>query len=162
MSDGRELQRELTRAALIVLDGRAFALAGSGAIREHGIVDRATQDVDLFTNNVDPELFEAAIDDLTTELRRMGLDVDEVRRSPQFAQLRITTIDGRSVDMDLAVDWREREPVTLSIGAVLSLEDAVGSKVNALYARGGARLSRRRRDPGIWSFRRCATRDRRG
>ena len=139
MSDERELQRELTRAALTALDGRAFALAGSGAIREHGIVDRATQDVDLFTNDLDPAAFDAAVDALAGDLTRSGFDVDQVRRSQQFAQLRITTGDGRSVDMDLAVDWREREPVTLAVGPVLSLSDAVGSKLNALYTRAEAR-----------------------
>lgn len=139
MSDERELQRELTRAALIALDGRAFALAGSGAIREHGIVDRATRDVDLFTNDLDPAAFDAAVDALAGDLARSGFDVDQVRRSQQFAQLRITTGDGRSVDMDLAVDWREREPVTLAVGPVLSLSDAVGSKLNALYTRAEAR-----------------------
>lgn len=62
-----------------------------------------------------------------------------MRRSPQFAQLRITTTEGRSIDMDLAVDWREHEPVTLPLGPVLSVEDAVGSKVSALYTRNEAR-----------------------
>lgn len=47
--------------------------------------------------------------------------------------------EGRSVDMDLAVDWREKQPVALSIGPVLSLEDAVGSKLSALYTRNEAR-----------------------
>lgn len=41
--------------------------------------------------------------------------------------------------MDLAVDWRQNEPVTLSVGPVLSVEDAVGSKVSALYTRNEAR-----------------------
>lgn len=41
--------------------------------------------------------------------------------------------------MDLAVDWRESEPVTLSIGPVLSLQDAVANKVSALYSRAEAR-----------------------
>lgn len=31
--------RELLAAALTALDGRSFALAGSGVIREHGIVE---------------------------------------------------------------------------------------------------------------------------
>lgn len=139
MSDEQELQREITRAALTALDGRGFALAGSGAIREHGIVDRPTRDVDLFTNDLDPAAFESAVDQLTSELRRAGHSVDEVRRAPQFARLQITTESGQAVDMDLAVDWRELEPVTLSVGPVLSLEDAVGSKVNALYSRAAER-----------------------
>lgn len=139
MNDDEELQRELTSTALTALAGRAFALAGSGAIREHGMIDRLTHDVDLFTNDLDPAAFQSAVDKLTAELRRAGHDVDEVRRTPQFAQLRVTTAEGRSVDMDLAVDWREREPVTLPVGPVLSIQDAVGSKVSALYSRAEAR-----------------------
>ena len=139
MNDEKKLQRKLTRVALEALSGRAFALAGSGAIREHGIVDRATQDIDLFPNNMDTAAFESAINELIHQLRSTGHTVDEVRRTPQFAQLRITTAEGHSVDMDLAMDWREHEPVTLSVGPVLSLEDSVGSKVNALYTRAEAR-----------------------
>lgn len=139
MNVDEELQRELTRIALTILEGRAFALAGSGAIREHGMVDRLTHDVDLFTNDIDPVLFDSAVDELTSGLRRAGLSIEEVRRAPQFARLRVTTAAGHTVDMDLAVDWREREPVTLDVGPVLSIEDAVGSKVGALYSRTEAR-----------------------
>ena len=139
MSADEESQWEITRAALRALDGTAFALAGSGAIREHGIIDRQTQDVDLFTSDTDAAPFEAAINELVDGPRRGGHDVDEVRRAEQFAQLRVTTAGGHSVAMDLAVDWREVDPVRLSIGPVLSLEDAVGNKVSALYSRGEAR-----------------------
>jgi predicted nucleotidyltransferase component of viral defense system len=37
------------------------------------------------------------------------------------------------------VDWRHDDPVTLEIGPVLSLSDAVGNKVSALYSRGEPR-----------------------
>ncbi|KQQ20731.1 hypothetical protein ASF48_09025 [Rathayibacter sp. Leaf299] len=50
-SRNEDLQREITRVALDALEGTAFALAGSGAIREHGVIDRLTEDVDLFTSN---------------------------------------------------------------------------------------------------------------
>jgi carbamoylphosphate synthase large subunit len=59
--------------------------------------------------------------------------------APRFAQLRVLTAEGGSVDVDLAVDWREHDPVVLAIGPVLSAEDAVGSKVSALYTRTEAR-----------------------
>lgn len=39
-------QRTVARVALDSVDG--FALAGSGAIREHGVIDPPTEDVDLF------------------------------------------------------------------------------------------------------------------
>ncbi|GAA2242911.1 nucleotidyl transferase AbiEii/AbiGii toxin family protein [Herbiconiux moechotypicola] len=139
MSTERELQRELTRTALTILGDRSFALAGSGAIREHGIADRATRAVDLFTSDVDPAAFDSGVDALVLHLERAGFVVDVVRRSSRFAQLRVTVGGGRSVDMDLAVDWRETEPDHLAIGPVLSLRDAVGSKVDALFTRAEAR-----------------------
>lgn len=135
MSSDEELQRDVTRAALRALDGTPFALAGSGAIREHGISDRPTQDIDLFTSDVDEVRFDAAVGSVVDELRASGQVVDEVRRAPQFARLHITTAEGRFVEMDMGVDYREGDPVTLSIGPVLSLDDAVANKVSALYGR---------------------------
>ena len=139
MSDEEELQRDITRAALRALDGTRFALAGSGAIREHGIIDRPTEDIDLFTSDVDAPRFDAAVGRLVNELRTAGYDVDELRRVDQFARLHVTTSTGQAVDIDMGVDWREGEPVTLSVGPVLSLDDAVGNKVSALYSRAEAR-----------------------
>jgi hypothetical protein len=135
VSTDEELQRDVTRAALRALEGTPFALAGSGAIREHGIIDRPTQDVDLFTSDVDPSRFGAAVDSVIKELRSTGHTVDERRRVEQFAQLHVTTDEGRFVEVDMGVDSRESEPVVLSIGPVLSLDDAVGNKVSALYSR---------------------------
>ena len=140
MSAEEDLQREITRAALRALHGTGFALAGSGAIREHGLVERPTRDVDLFTSDPDVAAFDSAVKNLVDVLGEgAGLEVDVVRRAERFARLRVTAADGQSVDMDLAVDWRESEPVTLSIGPVLSLQDAVGNKVSALYSRAEAR-----------------------
>lgn len=139
MNADEELQRDVTRAALIALDGTAFALAGSGAIREHGITDRPTQDIDLFTSDVDAERFDAAVGSVIDELRESGHTVDDLRRVAQFARLDVTTTDGRFVQIDMGVDYREEEAVMLSVGPVLSLDDAVASKVGALYSRAEAR-----------------------
>ena len=57
MSEKRDAQREVTRIALSGIAGFGFALAGSGAIREHGVIDRPTEDVDLFTTTRDPVEF---------------------------------------------------------------------------------------------------------
>lgn len=59
---GREIaiQREVARVALAATEG--FALAGSGAIREHGIIDRPTEDVDLFTTSLNVTAFGVAVD----------------------------------------------------------------------------------------------------
>ncbi|WP_230673252.1 nucleotidyl transferase AbiEii/AbiGii toxin family protein [Rathayibacter sp. Leaf248] len=37
------------------------------------------------------------------------------------------------------MDWRDTEPVRLQVGPVLSLDDAIGNKVSALYSRAEAR-----------------------
>lgn len=50
MSNRREDQRRVARLALEAAgEDAGFALAGAGAIREHGLSDRPTEDVDLFT-----------------------------------------------------------------------------------------------------------------
>jgi len=116
--------------ALRSLDGTRFALAGSGAIREHGLVDRPTEDVDLFTSDADLPRFSSAVDAVVLGLRAAGHDVIEVRRVDQFARLEVTTADGHQVDVDMGVDWREAEPAVL---------DAVGNKLSALYSRAYAR-----------------------
>lgn len=139
MNSERDGQREIARISLDILRGTHFALAGSGAIREHGIVDRDTQDVDLFTDELDADTFDAQVDLLVAGLPEIGMRVEEVRRSRRFAQLRVTTRQGQEIDVDLAVDWREREPVVLPVGRVLDLDDAVASKVGALFSRAEAR-----------------------
>lgn len=100
MIDETSVQRELTKVALEALAGHAFALAGSGALREHGVVSRLTHDADLFTNDLDAAAFDAAVEQLLEHLTELGYVPDQVRRSPHFAQLRIATPDGRTVDVD--------------------------------------------------------------
>lgn len=131
------VQREVVRIALAGVAG--FALAGSGAIREHGMIERPTEDVDLFTTNQDVTAFSAAVDQVTDQLRGSGYQVDQSRRAAQFARLHVATKDGLQLDVDLGVDWRQDDPVFLSVGPVLSVADAVGNKVSALYSRGEAR-----------------------
>lgn len=131
------VQREVARIALAGVQG--FALAGSGAIREHGVIDRPTEDVDLFTTSQDVTEFSAAVDAMTEQLRGRGFAVEQSRRAPQYARLHVVAGDGRQLDVDLGVDWRQDDPVRLDVGPVLSLADAVGNKVGALYSRGEAR-----------------------
>lgn len=131
------VQREVTRITLASVQG--FALAGSGAIREHGVTDRPTEDVDLFTASQDIAEFSAAVEAMTAQLQASGFIVDQTRRAPQYARLHVATGDGLQLDVDLGVDWRQHDPVRLGVGPVLSLTDAVGSKVGALYSRAEAR-----------------------
>lgn len=134
-----EVQREVTRIALAGIEHFGFVLAGSGAIREHGVIDRPTEDVDLFTFHQDVEEFAGAVERVITDLRQCGYEVEATRRFEQFARLEVRDEGGLQLDVDLGVDWRQYDPVRLGVGPVLSLADAVGNKVAALYSRGEPR-----------------------
>lgn|GEM_PF-259672 len=139
MSDDRDLQFEVAQTILRGADQHGFVLAGSGAIREHGIVDRLTRDVDLFTNRYDAAEFDRAVTEARSVLADAGYVVEERRRAEYFAHLNVTAPDGRQVDVDFAYDWRGAEPARLQVGPVLSADDAVASKTNAVYTRLEAR-----------------------
>ncbi|PPG03370.1 hypothetical protein C5E06_13350 [Pseudoclavibacter sp. RFBI5] len=64
---------------------------------------------------------------------------ERVTDLPGFLRLRVTEADGDVVDVDLGCDYRVLAPVTLEVGPVLALEDAVGNKVAALFSRGEPR-----------------------
>ncbi|SPT53652.1 Nucleotidyl transferase of uncharacterised function (DUF1814) [Actinomyces bovis] len=135
MSGGFEAQREVTRIALAGIAEAGFVLAGSGAIRAHGVINRPTEDVDLFTMLQDHDVFAQAVARVVSDLREGGYEVEEICRTAQFARLQVRAADGLRLDVDMGVDWRENDPVRLDIGPVLSVEDAVGNKVAALYSR---------------------------
>ncbi|MGA1813710.1 nucleotidyl transferase AbiEii/AbiGii toxin family protein [Frondihabitans sp. 4ASC-45] len=135
MNDDRDLQRAVTQVALSGLDEYRFALAGSGAIREHGIVDRLTRDVDLFTNVWDAAAFRDAVNHVTTTLTDAGYTVDRARETDMFATLHVADRSGAIVDVDLSYDWRAQDPAQLQVGPVLAVDDAVAAKAGAIYSR---------------------------
>jgi hypothetical protein len=135
-----EHQRRVTALLLQSIGPAGFALAGSGAIREHGITNRPTQDVDLFaTSTTSPDSFQQALERAEQTLRDAGLSFTRTRSAPLFARLVVSGSADDIVVVDLAVDWRLEPPVRLEVGPVLALSDAVGSKVAAVFSRAEAR-----------------------
>lgn len=133
-------QARVAELALRAAAERRFALAGGNALIAHGLLTRPTQDVDLFT----PETGGAAavLEAVRDALENDGYSVD-VTRGPaenagDFAQLQVSR-DDKTSQVDLGRDWRAHEAVTLDIGPVLHLDDAVASKVTALLGRALAR-----------------------
>ncbi|WP_433008518.1 nucleotidyl transferase AbiEii/AbiGii toxin family protein [Kribbella sp. CA-294648] len=129
------LQTRLATVGLRAVAGDGFVLAGGYALRAHGFGERDSDDIDLFTNVLDPELFAQAVEQLAAAYRADGLDVVVARQAPLFARLVVTAEDGTNAKADLGVDHRGHPPVELAVGPVLSEPDAVGSKVGALYSR---------------------------
>ncbi len=135
-----ELQDRLARLALGVLDEHGFALAGGYALQAHGLVERMSEDVDLFTDRWDSTEFARAVDAVVDAYRRAGLDVTVVRQAETFARLQAVDPDSaRAGSVDLAADRRGSDPAHLSIGPVLAESDAVATKVATVFSRGEAR-----------------------
>ena len=133
-----DFQRDVARIALAATHQYGFALAGSGAIREHQLTDRPTEDVDLFTVISHRNSFSAAVTAVREALTAAGYDVQILRDLDGFAQLQ-TSNQTQVLEIDLGIDYRAEPPTQLQVGPVLAESDAVGNKIAALFSRGEAR-----------------------
>ncbi|MDP9798931.1 hypothetical protein J2S43_007443 [Catenuloplanes nepalensis] len=148
MTDDRfSLRVELARRALEVADSHGFALGGGQALVAHGLVQRPTEDVDLFTDR------EGGVRDALPVVRDAlsagGFDVthvvDEVDLSntfygmdDAFEEFAVRSGDAE-VQVSLACMPRQRPPVQMEIGPVVHLDDLLGSKFCALAGRNETR-----------------------
>jgi hypothetical protein len=138
-----KFHREVAAIALGAAARYGFALGGGNALIAHGLVDRPTEDVDLFTNEDDGVA--AGADAVERALRAAGFDAE--RRDlagladvfegmgDGLAEWIVIAPDGRQTMLQLAYFDRGRRPVTMDVGPVLDLDDVVGSKVCALAGR---------------------------
>lgn len=136
-----ELQVEVARIALGVAQAHGFALGGGHALNLYGIVHRATEDVDLFTD-VDGGV-RAAGALVAQALRAAGLDVttygDDLGEvfggfDDELVEFQIARGDA-VMRLTLARFDRNRGTVVMDIGPVLHVEDVLGGKVAALATR---------------------------
>jgi hypothetical protein len=131
------LHEQIARIAFALPEAGQVALAGGGAMLAHDLVDRPTQDVDLFTP--DPAEVTRLTDALAVALRTEGAQVRVSRRGPGFTRLAVTVTDGRTVVVEVAHDARIREAVQLSFGRVLHPDEVAADKTLALFGRAAAR-----------------------
>jgi len=125
--------RELARTGLAATQDYGFALAGGYALVMHGLVDRITEDVDLFTNHLDPDGFTHAVNAIDAAYQQAGYAVTVVRRAELYARLHVGQDD--TVQIELAYDWRSQIPARFDIGPVLNRDDVVTGKILALWGR---------------------------
>jgi hypothetical protein len=136
--------REVAAIALGAAARYGFALGGGNALIAHGLIDRPTEDVDLFTNEdggvaagaaaVERALRAAGYDAARRDLAAGLADIFE-GMGDGLAEWIVTAPDGRQTMLQLAYFHRDRLPVTMDLGPVLDLDDVVGSKVCALAGR---------------------------
>ncbi|HTS97882.1 MAG TPA: nucleotidyl transferase AbiEii/AbiGii toxin family protein [Streptosporangiaceae bacterium] len=138
------LQRDVATIALRAASGHGFALAGGNALIAHGLVDRPTEDVDLFSNEEGGVA--AAADAVEAALRAAGFDAERQDKTSGLsdifdemgeglAEWLITAPGGKQTMLQMAYFDRLRGPVTMDVGPVLDLEDLAGWKIVALVSR---------------------------
>lgn len=78
----------LAAALLGELGDAGFVLAGAGAIREHGLTDRPTHDIDLFAHStLTATQFADALTRAQDLLTGLGLEVELVRSYPDSTMM---------------------------------------------------------------------------
>lgn len=138
------LHHEVAAVALRAAAQHGFALGGGNALIAHGITNRPTQDVDVFSDEQGG--VEAAADAVQAALRDAGFETERWDNTggltdifdgmgEGLAEWIVTAAGGEQMMLQLAYFDRARKPVTMDVGPVLDLEDVVGGKVCALASR---------------------------
>lgn len=131
--------RDVARIALTVADKHRFVLGGGVAWRVNGLVQRPTQDIDLFTDTAGA--VGAAADEVSAALTTAGYRVHREDGDELFAGMtedlrEFSVADDRTVlRLTLCRLDRHRTPVVMDLGPVMHLDDLVATKVAALVNR---------------------------
>src|SRR5712672_4079772 len=139
-----ELHRGVAAIALRAAAPHGFALGGGNALIAYGIIERPTQDVDVFRDEEGG--VEAAADAVEAALRAEGFGTERRDKAgglgdifygldEGMAEWIITAPGGEQMMLQMAYFDRARRPVIMEFGPVLDLEDVVGGKVCALASR---------------------------
>jgi Nucleotidyl transferase AbiEii toxin, Type IV TA system len=142
-----ELHRHVAAVALQAASRHGFALGGGNALIVHGVIDRVTQDVDLFTD--DEHGVEAAAVAVEAALRAAGFQADREDLAgladvfegmgEGLAEWTVTGPGGQQMMLQMAHFDRASQPVVMEFGPVLALDDVIGGKVCALASRAAPR-----------------------
>ena len=138
------LHAQVAKIALEAAAEHGFALGGGNALIMHGVISRATEDVDLFTDR--EHGVEAATSGVEAALRHAGFEPDRADKTAGLTDLweemgeglaewAITAPDGQKMALQMAYFDRAREPVVMEFGPVLDLEDVAGGKTAAIASR---------------------------
>ncbi len=134
-----DLYRDVARIALTVATKHGFVLGGGVAWLVNGLVQRPTEDVDLFTDTAGGVT--AAAGEVTAALTAAGYRVVREEGDDLFAgmsadiqEFLVATAD-RALRLTLCRLDRHRAPVVMDLGPVMHLDDLVATKVAALVNR---------------------------
>lgn len=138
----------VVRVALAAAQPWDFALGGGLALLAHGVVERPTLDVDLFT--ADDRGVRDAASAVAEALLEAGYEATEVEIESDLAglvegfdsamvELEVVTPEGLTIPVSLGVQPRSQPAVTLAVGPVIHLADLAAGKVAAMANRAEVR-----------------------
>jgi predicted nucleotidyltransferase component of viral defense system len=131
--------RDVARIALTVARTHGFVLGGGVAWVVNGLVQRPTEDIDLFTDTDGGVA--AAAGKVSDALTAAGYAVEREAADELFDGMaadiqEFTVADGaRALRLTLCRLDRHRAPVVMDVGPVMHLDDLVATKVAALVNR---------------------------
>jgi predicted nucleotidyltransferase component of viral defense system len=134
-----DFYRDVARVALRVARTHGFVLGGGVAWVVNGLVQRPTEDIDLFTDTDGGVA--AAAGEVSDALTAAGYTVGREDADELFAGMaadiqEFTVADGaRALRLTLCRLDRHRAPVVMDLGPVMHLDDLVATKVAALVNR---------------------------
>lgn len=130
------LQERICRLVGSLPEAADVVLAGGGALIVHGIVDRATTDLDYFSPDV--ASVKPAADAVRSALEAASLHVEVDRDGAMFVRFYVS--DGNEqAAVDFGISRRAYPPERAETGQVLAPEDLAGDKMAALFGRAEAR-----------------------
>ena len=132
---------DVAQVALAVAEKHGFVLGGGVAWLVNGLVQRPTEDIDLFTDTDGGVA--AAAGQVSTALTAAGYDVVREDADELFAGMAADIQEfvvtapagGRALRLTLCRLDRRRAPVVMELGPVMHLDDLVATKVAALVNR---------------------------
>lgn len=136
--DNLEFQNQLCRQCLDILDDTSFALAGSGALRAHGLTNRESHDLDFFTVPAERGSVVDIAGYLVERLNELGYSAELLRSGKAFAKVTVVK-DSMCCDIDLGADYRNHSCSITRLGRTIDESDAVANKVDALFSRAESR-----------------------
>jgi hypothetical protein len=131
--------RDVARIALTVAGKHGFVLGGGVAWLVNGLVERPTEDVDLFTDEADGVA--AAAGEVTAALVRSGYTVARETTDELFDGMAddlrefLVGYGDRALRLTLCRLDRHRAPVVMDLGPVMHVDDLIATKVAALVSR---------------------------
>jgi hypothetical protein len=127
----------LAELGLRVAGRYGFALAGGFAVQAHGILQRPSEDIDLFTAWERRGDFATAVEAVVDTYRAHGYAVEVTQQYDTFARLAVTdpALPDEPYKVELAANWRALPPVIMDVGPVLHIDDVVAGKMSALFTR---------------------------